>query len=150
MCSGGPGWEGDPSIEGDLQCDQHKPSHSTAQASLQHHGDCRVVEHQAILQDAGVSAEHQATLRDVGVYADNQATLQEVGVSAGGPMSPVDEVCAIVSIYADDSKAGGVVRNIEEQVRLQASLDRLHKWSVDWQLLFNTAKCKIMHLGPGN
>ena len=65
-------------------------------------------------------------------------------------MSPVEVVGAIVSIYADYTKAGGVVRNVEEQARLQASLDNLYKWSVDWQLLFNTTKCKLMHLGPGN
>ncbi len=61
-------------------------------------------------------------------------------------MSAVDVLSKIISIYADDTKVGAV-KDQEDQQRLQDSLDRLYKWSVDWHLLFNLGKYKVMHLG---
>jgi len=33
---------------------------------------------------------------------------------------------------------------------LRNDLKNLVKWSVDWQMLFNTDKCKIIHIGHSN
>ena len=62
----------------------------------------------------------------------------------------VDPEDLIVSIYADDTKAGMRVESVEQQRAFQESLDRLHSWSVKWQILFNYSKCKILHLGNIN
>jgi len=33
---------------------------------------------------------------------------------------------------------------------MQQDLQQLIDWSTKWQMPFNTAKCKVMHLGRGN
>ena len=33
---------------------------------------------------------------------------------------------------------------------MQATVNRLVKWSADWQMLFNAGKCHLLHLGRGN
>ena len=33
---------------------------------------------------------------------------------------------------------------------LQDDIDKLVKWSENWQMLFNFGKCKCLHIGPGN
>jgi hypothetical protein len=43
-----------------------------------------------------------------------------------------------------------VVKCEEQTEELQATIDRLVKWSVEWQMLFNSDMCNILHLGPKN
>ena len=38
----------------------------------------------------------------------------------------------------------------EDCSSLKSDLRLLYKWSVDWQMLFNLDKCKIMHFGYNN
>jgi len=42
------------------------------------------------------------------------------------------------------------VNSLEAVDSLRADLHNLVSWSVDWQMLFNIDKCKVMHLGYNN
>ena len=49
-------------------------------------------------------------------------------------------------LFADDMKVYGVLRDTNENVEeLQKNLTRLEYRGNDWQLRFNTDKCKVMH-----
>ena len=50
-------------------------------------------------------------------------------------------------IFADDTKAFRDVRTEEDAQVLQTDVDRLFKWSTDWQLNFNPSKCSHMTYG---
>ena len=65
-------------------------------------------------------------------------------------MTPFDVTEWVISLYVDDTKWGAIVRGERDRKRFQESIDRLEKWSRDWQLLFNVSKCKIMHGGRQN
>jgi len=41
------------------------------------------------------------------------------------------------------------VTNATDGLQLQQDLDRLCDWSDKWQMEFNIAKCKTMHIGNG-
>ena len=54
-------------------------------------------------------------------------------------------------LFADDMKVYRVLRDTNEDVEeLQKNLTRLEYWSNDWQLRFNTDKCKVMHNSTKN
>ena len=55
-----------------------------------------------------------------------------------------------VKKFADDTKLCGIANNVTECLHLHHQLDKLYKWSVDWQMLFNMDKCKVIHLGSEN
>jgi len=44
--------------------------------------------------------------------------------------------------FADDTKIYGKVLSSEARERLQEDIDRLMKWSQDWQMQFNVDKCQ--------
>ena len=48
---------------------------------------------------------------------------------------------------AGDSKLFCMVGNEERREQLRADLRKLYEWPVDWKMLFNLEKCKIMHFG---
>ena len=52
--------------------------------------------------------------------------------------------------FTDDTKIVGVVNRPEGVIQLRQDLVDLNRWSNDWLMLFNTDKCKIMHLGTKN
>ena len=52
--------------------------------------------------------------------------------------------------FADDTKIYRTVNSLEAIDSLRADLHNLVSWSVDWQMLFNIDKCKVMHLGYNN
>ena len=52
--------------------------------------------------------------------------------------------------YLVTTQVYGPVGNNEYRVSLQEDLNNLLKWSNEWQLKFNTTKCKVMHYGLGN
>ena len=62
----------------------------------------------------------------------------------------VEVTSSVLLKFADDTKVGRVVESEEQRQELQATIDRLVKWSVEWQMLFNSDKCHILHLGPRN
>ena len=43
-----------------------------------------------------------------------------------------------------------MVESQEQQAELQKTIDRLVEWSGEWQMLFNSDKCHILHLGGNN
>jgi hypothetical protein len=45
---------------------------------------------------------------------------------------------------------GRVVENDNDREKLQKDLDRLVEWSGEWQMLFNSGKCKVIHFGRRN
>ena len=55
-----------------------------------------------------------------------------------------------INIFADDAKTGNKVLSLTDQNDLQNCIDRMHKWSQDWLMEFNTKKCKIVHFGYNN
>ena len=62
----------------------------------------------------------------------------------------VDLTRTFLSKFADDTKMACIVESAEDRKKFQEGVDSLATWSKDWQLLFNVAKCKIMHFGANN
>ena len=52
--------------------------------------------------------------------------------------------------FADDTKLVGKVSSEYEIEQLRTDLNLLYSWSIDWQMLFNTDKCKVVHFGYKN
>ena len=52
--------------------------------------------------------------------------------------------------FADDTKWAMVVENEENRKSFQAGLNALIGWSEEWQMMFNVAKCKVIHAGARN
>ena len=52
--------------------------------------------------------------------------------------------------FADDTKLGRGVATEQEIEMLRQDLKRIYQWSVDWQMLFNTDKCTVLHMGKNN
>ena len=48
--------------------------------------------------------------------------------------------------FADDTKLVGTVYSAEEIEQFHSDIKRLYDWSTDWQMLFNTDKCKTLIL----
>ncbi len=40
-------------------------------------------------------------------------------------------------------------KEIGDKKKLQDDIDKLVKWSEQWQMLFNFGICKCLHAGPG-
>ena len=55
-----------------------------------------------------------------------------------------------MQMFADDTKLYSMVNSPHEAVSLQADLEAMARWSDTWQLPFNEAKCKVLHLGRSN
>jgi len=62
----------------------------------------------------------------------------------------VNFTSSVLKKFADDTKWGMVVENMQDRLRFQEGLDNLMVWSSDWQMLFNVDKCHIIHAGRNN
>ena len=62
----------------------------------------------------------------------------------------VEVTSSVLLKFADDTKVGRVVESEVQRQELQSTINRLVEWSVEWQMLFNSDKCHILHLGPRN
>ena len=58
-----------------------------------------------------------------------------------------DGIECILSKFADDTKLSGVVDAMEGREVIQRDLNRLGRWAWVNLMRFNTAKCKVLHLG---
>ena len=81
---------------------------------------------------------------------DLEVAARGEGGGQENQMTPFEVTKSVISLYVDDTKWGAVIRGDRDRVKFQESLDRLEKWSREWQLLFNVSKCKIMHGGRTN
>ena len=82
------------------------------------------------------------------------------GVPQGSVLGPTLFLIYINDIYeglvstvlkfADDTKVFRRVASVEDACLLQEDLTRMYDWSLEWQMLFNTSKCRVMHVGRGN
>ena len=82
------------------------------------------------------------------------------GVPQGSVLGPllfliyindIDEnLIAKIGKFADDTNLGKSVSSAGEVQKLKDDLVNLEKWSSDWQMLFNTEKCSVIHLGSKN
>ena len=55
-----------------------------------------------------------------------------------------------VSLYADATLLYEHVDMIEVAVKFQNDINAVHKGSVDWKMLFNDKKCKVIVFGSQN
>jgi hypothetical protein len=59
-------------------------------------------------------------------------------------------VISKVGKFADDTKmCRGVATDAEAEI-LRRDLKTMYQWSIDWQMLFNSDKCTVMHMGKNN
>ena len=82
------------------------------------------------------------------------------GVPQGSVLGPMlfvyfindlPDVCTVpTKIYADDTKAYQEIKSEHDRLKLQHSIDQMYNWTQEWQLNFNQAKCKILHIGENN
>ena len=49
-----------------------------------------------------------------------------------------------IRLFADDCHIYKEIENSRDQELLQADLNQLHKWSIEWQMAFNVSKCYSM------
>ena len=60
----------------------------------------------------------------------------------------IDEyIASKILKFADDTKVYHIVNSTKDCEILQTDLHKLVAWSTDWQMLFNTDKCIVMHFG---
>ena len=55
-----------------------------------------------------------------------------------------------VSKFADDTKIGKSVLTELDRLSLQQDLDKITKWSEEWDMPFNVNKCQLLHVGTRN
>ena len=117
----------------------------------------RKLDHYGIRGHLLLWAENFLTHRSQRVVIDGQSS-EWVPVTSGVPQGTVlgpllfltfinDLPAGITSklrLFADDCLMYRSINNTSDSIKLQEDLDRLHKWSLDWQMLFNTDKCHLM------
>ena len=52
-----------------------------------------------------------------------------------------------IKLFADDTKLYSEIKNPSDEVSLQDNIFESSNWTNKWQLMFNTKKCKHMHMG---
>jgi len=61
-----------------------------------------------------------------------------------------EDIKSLILKFADDTKIFQKIVSEEDSRQLQNDLDVLLQWAEDWQMTFNIAKCKVMHIGSWN
>ena len=88
--------------------------------------------------------------------ARSEPVLATSGVPQGSVLGPelfkiyVNDLPAFLQaeclMYADDLKIWARVSSMDEALGLQRSLESLYRWSLDWELPINLAKCSVLPL----
>jgi ribonuclease P/MRP protein subunit RPP40 len=55
-----------------------------------------------------------------------------------------------MSIFADDTKIYQVIKTEDDKQRLQANIDAMRRWSLEWGMPFNDKKSAVVHFGRNN
>ena len=55
-----------------------------------------------------------------------------------------------ISKFADDTKIGNTVITESDRLSLQQDLNKIIKWSEDWNMPFNIDKCQVLQIGNRN
>ena len=61
-----------------------------------------------------------------------------------------DVINSMCQLFADDAKIFSSVKSLDDNKTLQDDINKLTEWSARWQLPFNIAKCKSLHIGKSN
>ena len=58
-----------------------------------------------------------------------------------------DGITNRMSKFADNTRMFGRINYTQDVENMQRDLDKLLKWMVEWLMMFNIQKCKVMHVG---
>ena len=93
-----------------------------------------------------------------GILSDVSNVLS--GVPQGSVLGPLlftiyindidSNILSKLNKFADDTKLCRKAKSNEDINILNSDLDKLYKWSREWQMLFNVEKCTVIHLGNKN
>jgi len=78
------------------------------------------------------------------------------GIPQGSVLGPlffiiyINDFSSNLRNFADDTKIFTKISRSNPISTLQEDINICEQWSLDWQLPFNTSKCKILHLGTFN
>ena len=80
------------------------------------------------------------------------------GVPKGSVLDPVlfllfindipEAIQCALKLFADDTKLYTEIADSEDANRLQDGIFNACEWANKWQMIFNTKKCKTLHIGP--
>ena len=106
-----------------------------------------------------LEGRHQRTVLN-GEFSDWAEVLSRVPQgSVLGPLAfiifinDIDDTSFNITImnkFADDTKLANRISSQVDAHNLQITLDNLVQWSFKWGMMFNTDKCKVMHVGRNN
>ena len=93
------------------------------------------------------------------VVRDVKSSWKEVtsGVPQGSVLAPLmflvyindlgNGLKSYISLFADDAKIMKEIKTLKDCEDLQKDLDKVHDWSLLWEMEFNTRKCHVLEMG---
>ena len=82
------------------------------------------------------------------------------GIPQGSVLGPIlftifindmpEAVNSYSKLFADDTKIYKAIESMDDVSTIQDDINKLMRWSRDWQLPFNVNKCKVIHFGKNN